>query len=90
MKDVIAEVSLSCGRYHLNIAGLPIVMEGDVCRLVLPEECFEPIPKQELEHATIGDKSAKDLPIDVVRFFRGDNWTEKMLRYVADKINSYE
>ena len=83
----IAEVYLSCGRYHLSIVGIPIVMEGDRCRASLPEECLKPISDEELKYASIEGESIKDMPIEIIRFFRGDNWTEKMLRYVADKIN---
>lgn len=82
-----AEVNLSCGRYYLSVAGIVVVMEGDKCRAELPEKVSPPIPEDELENASIGGKPAKDLPIDVVRFFRGDNWTEKMLRYAARTIN---
>jgi hypothetical protein len=84
----LAEVLLSCGRQYLSVAGFAVAMEGDKCRdSHMPESVLPPIPPEELEHARIGDKMAKDLPIDLVRFFRGDNWTPAMLEYVADKIN---
>ena len=46
-----------------------------------------PIPEEELAVVTIGDKPAKDLPISIVRWFRGDCWTKTMLEYVANEIN---
>lgn len=86
--ESLAEVKFSCGHHYLSVAGVVVAMEGDRCRDGgLPESVYDPIPPEELEHATIGDKRAKDIPIEVVRFFRGDNWTPKMLEYVADKIN---
>lgn len=84
----LAEVRFTCGRYYLSIAGIAMAMEGDPCRAMLPESVCDPIPAQELDTATIGDKRAKDLPIDVVRFFRGDNWTQTMMEYVAEVINT--
>lgn len=84
---MLAEVKFSCGRHYLSVAGIAVALEGDRCRGKLPEEVLPPIPPEELEHATIGGKPAKDMPVDLVRFFRGDNWTEKMLRYTADRIN---
>ena len=86
----IAEVRASCGRYYLCVAGIAVAMQGDQCRAELPESCFDPIPERELAQASIGSKPASELPIRVVRFFRGDQWTEKMLRYAADQINSQE
>jgi len=84
----IAEVGLSCGRYYLSVAGIVLAMEGDKCRdASLPESVLSPIPQDELEYATIGGKPVKDLPIETVRFFRGDCWNKKMLDYVAKKIN---
>jgi hypothetical protein len=63
-------------------------MEGDRCRDGnLPEEVMPPIPPEELEHGSIGGKPCKDLPISTIRWFRGDNWTWVMLKYIADKIN---
>lgn len=85
---MIAEVVYSMGRCHLMVAGFVLATEGDKCRDgSLPEEVLPPIPQEELEHATIGDKRAKDLPIKMVRWFRGDCWNEEMIRYVAEKIN---
>jgi hypothetical protein len=90
MKNPLAEVILTCGRLCLRVAGIVVAMEGDKCRDGnLPESVLPPIPEEELAHARIGDKLAKDLPIEVVRFFRGDNWTGPMLEYVADKINKF-
>lgn len=89
MKEPLANVRLCCGRNCLFVADMVLAMEGDKCRDGdFPEEVLPPIPPEELERATIGDKRAKDLPIDVVRFFRGDNWTPKMLEYAAEKINA--
>lgn len=86
---VLAEVRLGSGRFYLSVAGVVVAMEGDPCRdSELPEEVLPPIPIEELEHATIGGKSIIDIPINVVRFFRRDKWTSKMLEYVADKINT--
>ncbi len=85
--QVIAAVKLSCGRTYLEVAGIAIAMQGDTCRATLPEECLDQIPESELQRASIGDESAKDLPVEVVRFFRGDRWTIQMLEYVANKIN---
>ena len=84
---MLAEVLFTCGRHYLNVAGIAVAMEGDPCREMLPEECLEPISKEELENATIGGTPARDLPIGTVRFFRGDKWTKKMLEYAADQIN---
>lgn len=84
----LAEVRLSCGRCYLSVAGIAVAMEGDKCRDGnMPEEVLPPIPEHELEHAMIGDQRAKDLPIGVVRFFRGDCWDEKMLEHAAKVIN---
>ena len=84
---MLAEVKLSCGRLYLSVAGICVAMEGDKCRAMLPEDACEPIPQDELDAAMIGDKRCSELPIDVVRFFRGDNWSGKSLEYVAAKIN---
>lgn len=84
----LAEVRLSCGRLYLSVAGIAVAMEGDKCRDGnMPEEVLPAIPEAELEHAMIGDQRAKDLPIDVVRFFRGDCWNEAMLEHAAKVIN---
>lgn len=84
----LAEVRFSCGRHYLSVAGFAVAMEGDRCRdRKIPEEYWEPIPPEELAHASIGGKPASEIPIEVVRFFRGDNWNERMLRYVAERIN---
>ncbi len=85
----IAKVLFSCGRHYLSVAGVALAMEGDKCRDGdLPEEVYEPIPEEELNRATIGGKPIRDMPMDVVRFFRGDCWTKKMLEYVAVRINA--
>jgi hypothetical protein len=87
MRD-IAEVIYSMGRCHLKVAGFVLATEGDKCRDGnLPEDVFEPIPSEELEHAMIGGHRAKDLPIEMVRFFRGDVWNQNMIKYVANEIN---
>jgi hypothetical protein len=84
----IAEVRFSCGRAHLVVAGITVAMQGDKCRHgEFPENILPPIPPEELERATVGGKPAKDLPIEMVRWFRGDNWTEEMLKYTAEQIN---
>lgn len=86
--DALAEVRLSCGRQYLSVAGFVLAMEGDKCRDgEIPEEYMPPIPPEELERATIGGKPVKDMDIKMVRFFRGDNWTPKMMEYVAEQIN---
>ena len=86
---MIAEVRCTCGRNVLFVAGFALAMEGDKCRDgSLPESVLPPIPERELANAMIGDTPAKDLPLEVVRFFRGDCWSSEMLRYVADKINA--
>lgn len=85
---IIAKVSGACGRYFLNVAGVAVAMEGDPCRDGdMPENILPPIPEEELEYATIGGQPIKDMPIDIVRFFRGDKWNKAMLEYVAGKIN---
>lgn len=85
----IAEVRCTCGRMVLFVAGIALAMEGDKCRDgSLPESVLEPIPEEELARATIGGKPVKDMPIEVVRFFRGDYWTGPMLEYVAGRINA--
>lgn len=88
-RKVLAEVRLSTGRQYLTVAGFVLAMEGDPCRdsSGIPESILPPISEAELARATIGGKPAKDLPIDVVHWFRGDNWTPEMLEYVATKIN---
>ncbi len=84
----IAEVRLSCGRSVLFVAGIALAREGDKCRTSkIPEHVLPPIPPEELANASIGGKPASELPIDVVRFFRGDNWTDAMLEWVAGEIN---
>ena len=88
---MIASVSLCCGRHCLFVAGIVVAMEGDKCRSAdLPEEVHDPIPPEELEHASIGGQSIREMPIEIVRFFRGDVWNKKMLEYVADKINTHK
>jgi hypothetical protein len=65
-------------------------MEGDRCRDGdLPEWVMPAIPSEELANATIGGKPALEIPLDIVRFFRGENWTKEMLSYVADEINRF-
>jgi len=84
----IAEVLFSCGRSYLSVAGIAVAMEGDKCRdSNIPESILPEIEESELASATIGGKPVKDVPIKVTRWFRGDCWTEKMMEYVADKIN---
>lgn len=88
MKD-LAETRVCCWRHFLFVAGVAVAMEGDPCRDGdLPEEVLLPIPADEMERATIDGKPIKDMPTDVVRVCRGDNWTPKMLDYVAAKINA--
>lgn len=86
--DEVATVGLSCGRYYLEIAGIAVAVEGDACRHMLPEEAAEEISQDELDRASIGDKKASELPLDVVRFFRGQAWDGKSLRWAAKKINA--
>lgn len=87
--DPIAECYCCCGRECLFVCGIAVAIEGDRCRDGnFPEDVLDPIPREELESAMIGDKRAIDLPIGVVRFFRGDNWTPKMMKWAADKINA--
>ena len=88
MSDPIARVACVCGRSVLYVAGFAVAMEGDKCRdSNIPYELTDPIPEEELATATIGGQPAKNLPIDVVRIFRGERWTPAMLEYVANKIN---
>lgn len=84
----IAEVKFSTGRHYLSVAGIAVAVEGDKCRDTLPEEVSEPIPEDELNNAWIGDKRAKDLPLDIVRWFRGERWRPESLRWAADRINA--
>ena len=84
----IAEVCFSMGRCYLKVGGVNVAVEGDKCREILPEEANEPIPSDELERASIGGKPAKDIPLHVVRFFRADCWSEKSLRWAAERINA--
>jgi hypothetical protein len=88
MKKPLAEVLLSCGRQYLSVAGIAVAVEGDKCRTSsLPDDVYDPIPAEEMETATIGGKPIKDMEPSVIRFFRTDNWTPKMLEFVAEKIN---
>jgi hypothetical protein len=88
-KAPLAEVRFTCGRCYLSVAGIVVAMEGDQCRDGdMPNEVYDAIPDRELETASIGGEPIKDMPIEVVRFFRGSNWTEKMLEYAASKINA--
>jgi hypothetical protein len=85
---MFAEIVFSMGRCHLKIGGFYLATEGDKCRDGnLPEELFSPIPQEEIDRATIGGKPAGDISIEIVRWFRGDNWNEHMMRYVAEQIN---
>ncbi len=87
----LARVGLSCGRYYLSVAGIVVAMECDPCRdATIPEEVRKPIPEGELATAMIGDRPAAELPVEVVRFFRGDRWTYGTLHWVADRINEVE
>lgn len=88
MSSPLAEVRFSTGRYYLSVAGIAVAMEGDNCRDVLPEEVSEPIPEEELKRASIGDKRAKDLPLHIVRFFRGEQWRKESMEWAAEKINA--
>lgn len=88
IETMIAEVNFSCGKSHLDVAGITVAMQGDACRdSSLPESVLPKIPEKEMASAFIWGKPAKDLPIKVVRFYRGDCWTTEMLEYVANKIN---
>ena len=85
---LIANVYFSCGRSYLSVAGIVVAMEGDPCRdNEFPEAVLPPIPAEEWDHATIGGKPIKGMPIKSVRFFRGHNWNVDMLQYAADRIN---
>jgi hypothetical protein len=87
-QEPVAEVRFSCGRHYLSVCGFAVAMEGDRCREgKLPEDVMPPIPEEELAQATIGGKPASEMPTHLVRFFRGDNWTQAMLEYVAAQIN---
>lgn len=86
---MLAEVNLCCGRLVLFVGGIAIAMEGDKCRQLLPVSVYGPIPDSELETATIGGESIKDMPLDVVQFFRGGCWDKKSLEWAASKINAY-
>lgn len=83
----IAQVGFSTGRCFLSVGGVIVAMEGDKLRDIFPEEALQPIPQAELEHASIGDKLASDVPLHVVRFFRTDFWCQKSLRWAAERIN---
>jgi len=83
----IAEVFLACGRYVLFVADIAVAMEGDKCRHQLPEEVASPIPQSELERSYVGETKCSEMPIDVVRFFRGDMWTKASLDWAAKTIN---
>lgn len=84
----MAAVLLSCGRCYLAVCGFIVAMEGDPCREgELPEAVLPPIPPEELARARIGGRPVSEMPIEVVRFLRGDRWTKEMLGYVADAIN---
>ena len=88
MSEPLAYVACCCGRDVLYVAGVAVAMEGDKCRdPSIPYSLCAPIPDEELAAASIGGIPAKDLPIDIVRMFRGERWTPAMLEYVANKIN---
>lgn len=84
----LAEVRLTCGRYVLFVAGLAVAMEGDQCRQDLPDDVAEPIPQDELERATIGGQPCNDMPLSVVRTFRGELWRLQSLEWAATQINA--
>lgn len=85
----LAEVRLSCGRFYLSVAGVALAMEGDKCREGdLPDAVYDPIPDEEIERATIGGQSIKEMDPRIVRVFRGERWNRAMLDYVAEKINT--
>lgn len=84
---MLAEAKFSCGRSYLKVAGVIVAMQGDPFRGELPETVLRSIPKDEMATAKIGDTPAKELPIGLVRHFRGDRWTPEMLEYVAGVIN---
>lgn len=84
---MIAEMYSSCGRYVLAVAGIVVAMEGDPCRHNLPEGIAAPIPKEELEVASIEGTPAKEIPLEIVRFFRGESWSKESLEWAADQIN---
>lgn len=85
---MLAEVLFSCGRHYLNVAGIAVAVEGDRCRDGdMPDDVYDPIPPEELERGTIGGQPIKGMDVKMVRFFRGDNWTKKMLEYAARRIN---
>lgn len=93
MSDVsqIARVGVSCGLHYLSVAGVVVAMEGDKCRDGdLPDHIYPPIPECEMENGSIGGKPIKNLDLKLIRFFRGDNWTHKMLTYAADRINNFK
>ncbi len=83
----IAEVRFSCGRAFLFVAGIAVAMQGEVCHQQIPEEFAEPIPEEEMRTAHIGGKPISELPMDVVRFFRPENWTVQSLTWAAAQIN---
>ncbi len=84
----VARVRCSCGRWFLEVCGFALAVEGDPCRDVgLPESVLPPIPASELAAASIGGRPAAELPLAVVRFFRGERWTEASLRWVAAEVN---
>jgi hypothetical protein len=86
--EPLAAVRTYAGRYYLSVAGIVLAMQGDKCRdSDFPEHVFDPIPAEELARASVGGTPATELPIEVVRFFRGDVWNQKMLEFAANKIN---
>jgi len=87
----LAAVSSACGRTYLEVAGITLAMEGDICRTSdIPEDIMPPIPQAELENANVGGTPATELSRELIRFFRRDYWTTEMMEYVANKINQKE
>lgn len=89
MSKQIAEVGFSCGRSYLKVAGVIVAVEGDRCRDCgnIPEEFKDPIPDHVYEGTIGGKPITRDMDPDLIRFFVGENWSEKMLCYLANRIN---
>jgi len=88
LPEPIADVRLCMGRQHLFVGGIVVATEGDSCRHMTPVELSDPIPEEELEHATIGGEPIKSMDPETVRFFRGEQWRPKTLEWAADQINA--
>jgi hypothetical protein len=74
----------------LRVCGLSLTSTSSPCRdSSVPEEYREKIPEEELSVAVVGGSPAKDLPRDVVRFFRPENWTESGLLWATLTMNSW-